>query len=293
MPSVAETVGNELETLSPLVPRVQRRGGAGPLRIGARADPALPYRATMLAHVQYRRGLPVTEGCYQAWRALEERGWDVRPFGRVEDLDPRPEVPVIGGVPQVVAALGALGIHPGEVDYPDGLRPFLLDPELERTTLGAVRRTPERWPLFVKPTTGWKEFTGRVIHRTSDLLELVHVDDEASVFASRAVDVRAGVEWRCFVIDGELRDVRPYTRITDAPPPPRSFLAEVVEAWAERPAGCCIDVIDLGAGQGDWRVIECNDGFALGTYGLRREVYAELLVKRWGELTGASDLWTP
>lgn len=49
--------------------------------------------------------------------------------------------------------------------------------------------------------------------------------------------------------------------------------------------------MDVWAGPGRWRVIECNDGFSLGTYGLRRETYAELLVKRWGELTGMPDLW--
>ena len=30
----------------------------------------------VIAHVQYRRGLPATEGCYSAWTALEQRRRD-------------------------------------------------------------------------------------------------------------------------------------------------------------------------------------------------------------------------
>jgi hypothetical protein len=42
----------------------------------------------------------------------------------------------------------------------------------------------------------------------------------------------------------------------------------------------------------DWRVIECNDGNALGSYGLHRATYAELLVTRWAQLTGSELSWS-
>lgn len=42
----------------------------------------------------------------------------------------------------------------------------------------------------------------------------------------------------------------------------------LAEHWVDRPVGCSIDVVDLGDEQPDWRVVECNDGFALGSYGL-------------------------
>jgi hypothetical protein len=36
--------------------------------------------------------------------------------------------------------------------------------------------------------------------------------------------------------------------------------------------------------QGDTALIELNDGFSLGSYGLDRSVYADLILARWTEL---------
>lgn len=35
--------------------------------------------------------------------------------------------------------------------------------------------------------------------------------------------------------------------------------------------------------------IEVNDGYSLGSYGLQRNLYAQLLSARWAELTGTAD----
>lgn len=52
------------------------------------------------------------------------------------------------------------------------------------------------------------------------------------------------------------------------------------------PAGSTIDVVNMGGrSQPDWRVIECNDGYLLGSYDLHWAEYAELLVMRWAQLT--------
>src|SRR3954451_8608447 len=74
-------------------------------------------------------------------------------------------------------------------------------------------------PMFVKPTTGRKEFTGFVLKRTDDLLRVTNVDDELPVFVGRPVDLRTRVEWRAFVIDGQVRDIRPYTGRADGDAP--------------------------------------------------------------------------
>ena len=126
----------------------------------------------MIAHIQYRRGLPATEGCYSAWRALEDRGWEIRTFEHHDEIDVDPEQPVIGGVPNVVGALDRLGIEVPDLDYPEPIRPFVLDPEVEIRTMGWARQARDRWPLFVKPTTGRKEFTGLTLRSTNDLLVL-------------------------------------------------------------------------------------------------------------------------
>lgn len=246
----------------------------------------------MIAHVLFRDGVPITEHAYFVWRALRERGWDVRPFESVDDIDLDPAQPVVGGIEPVFSALGRLGIVPPDIDYPDALRPYLIDPDLRSVTMGWVRRHPEAWPLFVKPSTGRKEFTGLVVRSTYDLLGATLVDDAAPVFVARPVDVSGRVEWRAFVIDGLVRDIRPYSACPDGSAPGRLFVQAMVEQWPGCPAGCSLDVVDMGTPTApDWRLVECNDGYALGAYGMIRCAYAELVVKRWGELTGVRDLW--
>lgn len=246
----------------------------------------------MLAYIQYRRGLPATEGCYSVWCALEDRGWEIRTFEAVDEIELDADHPVVGGVDQVVDALARLGITPPDIDYPSALRAFLLDPEIETRTMGWVRRTTDRWPLFVKPTTGRKEFTGVVVHRTDDLIPLATLDDSLPVFVARPVDLRNRVEWRAFVVDGDVRDIRPYTGCVNEDAPSPVFVRSLVQQWHSPPVGCSVDIVNVGdRARPDWRLIECNDGYSLGSYGLQRSTYAELIVKRWAELSGGASHW--
>ena len=101
------------------------------LRMPRRMAPEASDGASVVAHVQHRRGLPATEGCYQAWRGLDERDWEIRPFEHAHEIAADPEHPVIGGIHNVVAGLAQLGVAPPDIDYPTPLRPFLLDPDVE------------------------------------------------------------------------------------------------------------------------------------------------------------------
>jgi ATP-grasp domain, R2K clade family 2 len=119
-----------------------------------------------------------------------------------------------------------------------------------------------------------------------------HVDDALPVFSALPHDMTGRVEWRCFIIDGRVRDVRPYTSCPDGDAPSRTFVQLLADQWGGAPAGFTIDVVHIGArSHPDWRIIECNDGYALGSYGLHRATYAELLVTRWAQLTGAPLSW--
>jgi hypothetical protein len=231
-------------------------------------------------------GLPATEGCYSAWRALIDAGWDVRPFKHHEDIDVVEDEPVFGGIPNVVGALTRLGVELPDIDYPMALRGSLLDPEISTATMGDVRQSVDRWPAFIKPTTGRKEFTGLVVRAVDDLLKVTHVDDALPVYCGRAFDLRGRVEWRAFIINGSVRDIRPYTGCPNGGAPSQTFLQMLANSWSSAPAGYAIDVVDIGTATApDWRVIECNDGYCLGSYGFHRAECAKLLVTRWAQLT--------
>lgn len=223
---------------------------------------------------------------------MSDAGWAIRYFERIADIDVHPDEVVVGGLDAVVHALARLEVELPDIDYPDSFRELLLDPHVERTTMGAVRRSRETWPRFVKPTSGRKEFGGLVIRSTSDLLLVTHVDDELPVYSATPQDLGGRVEWRCFVINGRVRDIRPYTYCPDGDAPSLTFVQLLADQWRGAPAGFTIDVVNLGnRSNPDWRVIECNDGYALGSYGFHRANYAELLATRWAQLTGSPISW--
>ena len=57
----------------------------------------------------------------------------------------------------------------------------------------------------------------------------------------------------------------------------------VFEASVEKTAGYALDFGVL-SDSGKTALVEWNDGFALGSYGLDHETYTKLLLERWHEL---------
>ena len=62
-------------------------------------------------------------------------------------------------------------------------------------------------------------------------------------------------------------------------------IAEAIKDYPSMPAGCALDF-----GVTDKRttiLVEMNDGYSLGAYGLAPVLYARLLAARWAEMTGS------
>lgn len=93
-------------------------------------------------------------------------------------------------------------------------------------------------------------------------------------------------EWRCFVRYGNILSVRPYKgdwRLHyDS-----SVIENAVRDFASAPAGYSMDFGRTADGR--TLLIEVNDGYALGSYGLFYLDYAKLLSARWAELTKTDD----
>ncbi len=137
-------------------------------------------------------------------------------------------------------------------------------------------------PIFVKPLSQHKEFTGHV--RRGDLDDLnrtAHLEDDFDVLVSDVVDFVS--EWRCFVLRGQCIGAKPYAGDVRAISPDWRVLDGAIGALGDAlPAGCSID---LGVTRtGETLVVEMNDGYALGSYGLAAVPYAQLLEARWEEL---------
>lgn len=230
------------------------------------------------AYLQKHQGEFVAPSVFAAYEGFRFYGY--RCVGFEEDelpsLDLTPETPVVGWVRTVQNALRRLGVPvPPPIDYPEALRPW-FGRAIEKTTLGALRG--KATDLFVKPVEH-KLFTGFLVTDPRDWVEAESFDDDTPVWRSEVVDFVS--EWRCYVADHRLVGLRHYL---DDPwaMPDKTTVLQMVRAWDDAPAGCAVDVGVTRDGR--TLLVEVNDGYALGDYGLPTLRYIELLLRRWSQM---------
>ena len=215
-------------------------------------------------------------------RGLEPRGVLARELVRGA-VDVTGAGLVAGRLPVVGAALRQLGIPmPAPLDYLDA-PDDVLGRRVWGSTLGAVRAGLEMRgePVFVKPRGVTKRFTGKVVSNPVDLRSLPVRSGSTPVWCSEVVDIVA--EHRVFVCQGRIVGVRQYSDEADVEGRVVP-VDEIVDSLLPRlPAGCAVDVAELDDGR--VVLVEANDGFSLGRYGLGPDAYLDLLLARWAELT--------
>jgi hypothetical protein len=237
-------------------------------------------------YLQKYKGEFVAPSVFTAMEGFRFYGYECVGFeeGELPELPLSETTPVIGWVRTVQAALRQLGVPvPPPIDYPEALRPW-FGREIERTTLGAVRAptahggTPG---FFVKPVEH-KLFTGFEVTDPDDWEEVRDFPDDTPVWRSSLVHFVS--EWRCFVKDQRLVGIRHYYGDSWTLPHKPDVL-KMIRAWDDAPAGCSIDVGVLA--DGGTALVEVNDGFALGDYGVAAFDYTNLLLARWKQMVKA------
>ena len=179
-------------------------------------------------------------------------------------------------------ALNERGIESGHHDYPPELTAF-RGREIRQIKLKDIRK--ESLPVFIKPVEE-KTAPGILINSWADLEDYKQLDPETDIYCSEVVNFIS--EWRCFLLYGKILDIRFYYGDKNAVYD-RNIINEAVNAYTGMPAGCAMDfgVTD----DGRTLLIEINDGFSLGTYGIEDTLYAKLLTARWAELNGTEDIF--
>ena len=237
----------------------------------------------MRAYIHAFRGKPYNDDCHVAYDGFRELGVETVLFTTNEEFDTRnPEDVVVGGTIMIWNALNERGIESGHHDYPAELTDF-RGREIRQIKLKDIRQ--EKIPVFIKPVEE-KTAPGIVIHTQADLEDYKQLDPETEIYCSGVVNFIS--EWRCFLLYGKIVDIRFYYGSPDAECD-RSVIDAAVKAYTNMPAGCAMDfgVTD----DGRTLLIEINDGFSLGTYGLDETMYARLLTARWAELNGTEDIF--
>jgi hypothetical protein len=191
----------------------------------------------------------------------------------------------LGSIGFIHAALKHLGkTCPETLDYPTLLR-FFLGRKIWEFTISQIDVDKTKWNVFIKPKGFSKKFVGRVVEGLADLRGTAEQQYDVPIWISETVKFER--EWRVFIRYGNILDIRPYKgnwkKQYDA-----SVIEQAVAAYEDAPNGYAMD---FGVTQdGRTLLVEVNDGYSLGAYGLFYLDYAKLLSARWAQLAGTTDL---
>jgi hypothetical protein len=204
------------------------------------------------------------------WGVERLGGW--RAPGRLRDRDP-----VLYGEPlfvEVIAAQLDLAMLDAPADWLPDLPSHHRGRRIEVSTLGEARAL--HGAAFVKPADGRKGFEGKVYTDGKGLPEPSVLPDATPVLV--ADPVTWDVEFRCFVLDGEVATLSPYLRdgelaLTDdgewhATPDEyaeaRAYITGLLDE-VDVPPGIVIDVGRMDSH--GWAVVEANSAWGAGVYG--------------------------
>jgi hypothetical protein len=238
------------------------------------------------AYIQLYKGEFVTEATFVAFMGCEQLGINCIKFdlADIATLDITKNTPVFGGITAVRHALTQMGIKPPEpLDIPEELIQY-TQRDIQFNTLSYFMKNG-KFPLFVKPRKA-KLFTGMIVSSADELSFLSQLDlagDEQDLIASSVVKFVA--EFRVFVANGEIYDCRSYSGKWNVNPD-YDFIENVIKNYTSAPDGY---VIDFGVtDSGKTLLIEANDGYSFGSYGLNPTAYFKISIARWNQMVGNS-----
>ena len=151
----------------------------------------------------------------------------------------------------------------------------------EVISLGEARKRAQSGEkLFIKPFE-IKLFTGFVIDEMINT-SISDVPDETPVMAYEVFREPIESEWRCYIHRNKVVDIRNYSGDIFTYPD-EIYLLDVV--WRNKdkfPIAYTVDIAILESGSNE--VVEFNDMWAIGNYGIPNDLYLRLLRDRYFEI---------
>lgn len=224
---------------------------------------------------------------YDAWDGFGMLGYERVSFTRpqLKFLDITKASVVCGWIGTVCEAFEMVGATPPpEVSIPDSLTKY-AGRKIWTSTLGDVR-ADDYFSAFIKPLHGHKSFTGHVRSPSqANLFATSMYPNDLPILCSEVVNFIS--EYRGFVLEGKLVGLKHYCgdfkKMIDA-----SQVEAAIKDYRGAPKAYSID---FGLTEdGRTLLVEVNDAFALGNYGLHTMTYAQMIEARWDEIVGY-DPW--
>lgn len=235
------------------------------------------------AYLQTMDGTFVNEATFNAYFGLKNINFDIVLMDHKEffNQDMEPNALACGGVNFMKDAFRKRGIRPvAALDIPRVLEPF-CERKIQHTTLRALLASDPKFPIFVKPDGDGKLFDGTIVTNAYELELFKHYDGlDVPIMTSEVLKIVS--EHRAFITDKKIVDVRKYKGAYGTHPK-LDMIENCILVWDAQPVAYCLDfgVTD----DGKTVLIEANDAYSLGTYGLDSYSYTKMMILRWKELT--------
>jgi hypothetical protein len=235
----------------------------------------------MKAYVQAQHGQWLNDNCYTVWYGLTRMGYNVHPFSMDNiPTDITRQTIVHGGINTMRMIFDQMGVEQPPIHNPqDYLPQYCNDRKFNSTTMGSIR-TWNNYPYFIKPEVDHKLFTGFVVNNVMDIMRLGEIPESTPILLSEVINIVS--EYRCFVHLGKLVGSKNYTgdftKNIDY-----SIVEQAIKDYNNQPLAYTLDFAVTD--KGETTLIEINDGFALGSYGLNPIIYTKMIMSRWLEIT--------
>lgn len=148
-----------------------------------------------------------------------------------------------------------------------------------------ISKTPGMYPVFVKPQSELKKFTGFVAKSDKDFDLYPEIDWSTTKLFCTQVLENIVSEWRCYVLNGKVFACVNYSgdplRFPSSSDIVKMIIVHNTESFYSLDIAVCRK---SGSTEFTTNFIEINDAFALGYYGGDVELYTKMLDLRWKEI---------
>jgi hypothetical protein len=243
-------------------------------------------------------GFPRDKDMLDLYTGFQEYGYDIKFYTVLDvaagNIKVNREDILCGTINVCRIVWNQMGIkEPVVEDYPEALRPFLRR-SLHKSTIRQFKKllieNDENGfvvDYFIKPLKA-KLFTGDVFGSLSSLEKIggFSLSNSTEIYISTPINFLS--EYRVYVNNGKILGMKHYYGDWELFPhvPDVKYMVSLVKD--KMPVSFSVDVGVTRHVEGilQTTLVECNDGYALGNYGLDAKDYATLIRDRWWEITG-------
>lgn len=234
-----------------------------------------------IAYIQKQNGEFINSSAYQAWEGFKLLGIPTDCFEYKQLINGYLPITlskstlICGFISSVRWAMEALNV-PVVLDYPAELQSY-LGRNIYSSTLSKIKSSNDR--KFIKPVTA-KLFNGFVckdaIHT---MIHTAMCPDDTKIYVSDIVNFVS--EYRIFVDEGLMVGCKNYLGDFTISPD-FEIISKAINEYITAPISYSADfgITD----DGRTLLIEINDAWGLGCYGLDSLLYAKMLKNRWTEM---------